>query len=72
MSAARSRVIRAAAAALLAVLAVSVGAAFLEAGICWDAFLRCTEDPANRAFLTGGIYCLNGYIFCRKYIDPEG
>jgi len=69
MTAASRRLFRGIAVVLLAVLAVSAGAGFLEAGVCWDAFLRCAEDPANWGFLTYGAYCLNGYIFCLKYIE---
>jgi len=59
---------------LLAVMAVSavageIEAGEIDAGDCWDAFLRCADDPILKAFnLTHGLYCLNGYVFCLKYV----
>jgi hypothetical protein len=69
MSPAR-KIVRGAAFVLLVLLAVAAGSGFLEAGVCWDAFMRCTEDPVVRAWwLSSGLYCLNGYVFCLKYIE---
>ncbi|MBN1939015.1 MAG: hypothetical protein JW843_05490 [Candidatus Aminicenantes bacterium] len=70
MSAAR-KIVHGAALLLLAVLAVSAGATFLEAGVCWEAFFRCIDDPFIKAWPIGSgqVYCLNGLLFCLKYID---
>jgi hypothetical protein len=57
-------------AAILLLLVLIAGAGVLEAGICLDAFKRCLYDPLNQLALTGGLYCLNGYYFCLKYIEP--
>jgi len=46
------------------------GAGFLEAGMCWDAFLRCLDDPFNQMFLTGGLSCLGGLSFCHRFVEP--
>jgi len=74
VSAARKRLSRGIVLMLLAVMAVSAVAGEIEdgeidAGDCWDAFLRCADDPILKAFnLTHGLYCLNGYVFCMKYV----
>jgi len=57
-------------ASILLLLAVIAGAGVSQAGICSDAFKLCMLDPLNTATLTGGLYCLNGYYFCLKYIQP--
>ena len=54
---------------VLATLATA-GAGFLEAGICWDAFLRCLDDPFAHVLFTGLISCLGGLSFCHKFIEP--
>lgn len=69
MSPAVKRLFRGIALMLLAVMAVSAAAGEVDAGDCWDAFLRCAEDPVLKAFnLTHGLYCMNGYVFCMKYV----
>ncbi|MCX6565572.1 MAG: hypothetical protein NTW38_03980 [Candidatus Aminicenantes bacterium] len=57
-------------ATILLLLVLLASAGVLEAGICTDAFKRCMLDPINQVTLTGGLYCLNGYYFCLKYIEP--
>lgn len=39
-----------------------------EAGPCEEAFLRCASDPMWVNGLGAAIYCINGYLFCLKYI----
>lgn len=39
-----------------------------EAGPCERAFLRCTSDPMWINGLAAAVYCINGYLFCLKYI----
>ena len=63
------RIVFRSAAILLLLLVLITGAGVLEAGICLDAFKRCMFDPLNVATLTGGLYCLNGYYFCLKYVE---
>jgi len=60
--------------ALLAVLAAGAGTSVLaeeEAWICEKAAFSCLTDPYVRA---GGwqlfFYCLEGYAFCKKYVEP--
>ena len=55
-------------AAILLLLVLVAGAGVLNAGLCLDAFKLCMLDPINQATLTGGLYCLNGYYFCLKYV----
>jgi len=56
--------------AILLLLVLIAGVGVVEAGLCADAFKRCMLDPLNQVTLTGGLYCLNGYYFCLKYIAP--
>jgi len=46
-----------------------LNAAVVEAGDCEEAFMRCVEDPFVSAFLGGGMFCIIGYVFCKKYIE---
>lgn len=42
-----------------------------DAGICEQAVWLCLTDPMVRAGGPGAIgYCLGGYAFCKKYIEP--
>jgi hypothetical protein len=66
----RSFVFKSAAILCLLVLIAGAGAGLLEAGRCFDAFIRCGNDPFVMGTLTGGAYCLNGYMFCLKFIEP--
>ncbi len=78
MSRAGKGFIRGTAVVLLALLAISTGAGVLRAEdsetySCWEAFANCSQHPVFRAFvlMTGTLFCLNGYLFCLKYIDPS-
>lgn len=39
-----------------------------QAGPCEDAFLRCASDPMWVNGMAAAFYCINGYLFCLKYI----
>jgi hypothetical protein len=61
--------------ALLVVLALGTGTFILAeeeaASVCEKAVFSCLTDPYIRA---GGwqlfFYCLEGYVFCKKYVEP--
>lgn len=55
--------------ALVSVLVFGVGAQIVEAGGCEDAFWACINDPINGTWYGGAVYCINGYLFCKKYIE---
>ena len=40
-----------------------------EAVTCEEAFWKCVNDPINGVIFGGAVYCINGYIFCKKYIE---
>ncbi len=53
------------------VLAMAIDAPCLHSGVCEDAFQECSGDWYNQAWgYIGTVYCLMGYAFCKKYIDP--
>jgi hypothetical protein len=61
------------AAALLICLVLGQGleAGCLQSGVCEDALKECLDDWYNQAWgYIGTVYCLMGYAFCKKYIDP--
>jgi len=41
-----------------------------EAGICEKAVFACLNDPQLLP-LFGPIFCLQGYAFCKKFIEGE-
>lgn len=47
----------------------SVGVVSLHSGECEKAFLRCSQDPYWQAVTFGVVYCVTGYVFCKKYIE---
>jgi hypothetical protein len=51
----------------LAILAVGVQS--LEAGACERAFENCMNELFMEANMLWIIYCANGYVFCKKYIQ---
>lgn len=60
------------AALILICLVFGMNVVSMQAGGCEDAFLRCLYDPFNLVNqISGGVYCLSGYIFCKKYIEPS-
>ena len=54
---------------LIIVLFFCVGMIDLYSGDCERAFMRCANDPLWQAVLFGGVYCITGYVFCKKYIE---
>ena len=51
------------------VLFLCVGMTVVHSNECEKAFLRCSYDPYWQAVAFGGIYCVTGYVFCKKYIE---
>jgi hypothetical protein len=42
------------------------------AGICETAFWECLNDPLALVFSwMWTAFCIEGYLFCKKYVDPE-
>ena len=63
--------ILAAALLILLVLGIGLEAGYLQSGVCEDAIKECFDDWYNRAWgYIGTVYCLVGYAFCKKYIEP--
>ena len=59
---------------LLILLALSfviftTGIQSLEAGACERAFENCMNELFMEANMLWIVYCANGYLFCKKYID---
>ena len=54
---------------VFAVLFICAGMTSLHSDGCEKAFLRCTEDPYWQAVAFGVVYCITGYVFCKKYIE---
>lgn len=42
-----------------------------EAMTCEEAFWSCVNDPMNGTYMGGALYCINGYVFCKKYIEKD-
>ena len=53
----------------IVLLAVLLGLSPMEikAGNCEKAFLNCVYDPFLN--IIASVFCLNGYVFCKKYIE---
>ncbi len=51
------------------VLFLCVGMIDLHSGGCENAFMRCSQDPYWQAVAFGVVYCVTGYVFCKKYIE---
>ncbi len=54
---------------VIVVFFLCIGMSDLHSGECEKAFMRCTEDPFWRATPFGVVYCITGYVFCKKYIE---
>jgi hypothetical protein len=53
------------------VFGMGIGAGNLQSGVCEDAVKECFNDWYNQAWgYFGTVYCVMGYAFCKKYIDP--
>jgi len=48
---------------------LGVGAQSLEAGPCERAAVYCMDEIFSPGNMLWHLYCLNGYLFCKKYID---
>ena len=59
---------RAAAWLIVLGLLVGLGSAVCLAGPCEQALLKCINDPVWMNMF-GSFFCLNGYLFCLKYIE---
>ncbi|MCJ7682217.1 MAG: hypothetical protein MUP70_15940 [Candidatus Aminicenantes bacterium] len=44
------------------------GAVGVHAGRCEQALGRCIHDPLMMNMI-GSLFCLNGYVFCKTYIE---
>lgn len=42
-----------------------------EAITCEEALWNCLNDPINGVLIGGAVYCFNGYVFCKKYIEKD-
>jgi len=51
------------------VLFLCIGMIDLHSGGCENAFMRCSQDPYWQAVAFGVVYCVTGYVFCKKYIE---
>jgi hypothetical protein len=51
------------------VLFFGVGMIDVRSAECENAFMRCTSDPYWQAVAFGVVYCVTGYVFCKKYIE---
>jgi len=59
---------RAALVLLILVLLFGLSSVFLEAGACEAAFSVCWLESSFMD-VGGFVYCANGYLFCKKYIE---
>jgi hypothetical protein len=56
---------------LLAIVALGLWVPAARAGICESALIECMNDEWNVTFGPfEGVYCILGYVFCKKYIEP--
>ena len=51
------------------ILFLCAGMAVVHSGECEEALLRCSYDPYWQAVAFGAVYCITGYVFCKKYIE---
>lgn len=53
---------------------ISIGAAEQDNGKCEEAFIKCMIDAARHLPMFSmlyiqSVYCIGGYLFCKKYLD---
>ncbi|MBU4203264.1 MAG: hypothetical protein KKD59_04870 [Acidobacteria bacterium] len=53
---------------VLTALILITGAVGVQAGRCELALDRCMHDPLLMNMI-GSLFCLNGYVFCKTYIE---
>lgn len=46
-----------------------VAAQSVEAGACERAAVYCMEEVFAPGNIMWQLYCLNGYVFCKKYVE---
>jgi hypothetical protein len=54
---------------MLSLAILGVGAQSLEAGPCERAAVYCMDEIISPGNMYWHLYCLNGYLFCKKYVD---
>jgi hypothetical protein len=54
---------------LLSLVILGVGAQSLEAGACERAAVYCMDEIFAPGNMFWQLYCLNGYLFCKKYVE---
>jgi len=54
---------------MLSLLILGVGAPSLEAGPCERAVVYCMDEIISPGNMLWHLYCLNGYAFCKKYVE---
>jgi len=54
---------------VIALVIIGIGAHSLEAGRCERAARYCMDEIISPGNMFWHAYCLNGYLFCKKYVD---
>jgi hypothetical protein len=54
---------------MFVLLFLCIGMNVVHSGECEEALLRCSHDPYWQAVAFGVVYCVTGYVFCKKYIE---
>jgi hypothetical protein len=54
---------------VISLVILGVGAQSLEAGACERAAVYCMDEIISPGNMFWHAYCLNGYLFCKKYIE---
>jgi len=54
---------------VISLVIFGVGAPFLEAGRCERAAVYCMDEIISPGNMLWHAYCLNGYLFCKKYVE---
>jgi hypothetical protein len=65
------RSIKTLAVGLIFLMMLAISSVLTEATTCEEAFWKCANDPVNGVIFGGAVYCVNGYIFCKKYIEKN-
>jgi hypothetical protein len=54
---------------VISLMILGVGAQSLEAGACERAAVYCMDEIIAPGNMLWQLYCLNGYLFCKKYVE---
>lgn len=54
---------------LISLVIIGVGVHSLEAGACERAASYCMNEIIAPGNIMWQAYCLNGYLFCKKYVE---